>query len=339
MKLPEWSEKIIKAFALLIGAIADGIMLFICFTSQAVDISGKIAFGAIGITIILLIPIVFNARWFKLWLALVTVAVFFDTSFLLAQSDPDRINAVATVDTDQELKRLTKKAEDDAAALQKKQDEYDRATKGDTLRELNNQILLARDDANKSELARSERFKKVESGEITLNPITSSDIFDAIPKSLRSGRELYFYMFGLIAVIIQGMIIFALSERIKKQSWLRLIFSRYIEILQKRIEDKIEFKQDIPKPGRGRPAGSKNKTEVELEDIEKFISTNWMGLRTNKSNKILSQASFMEFYSSRGGFPLGKYKIIKQMAIDREVITPGDEIIIADEDDALEAML
>jgi hypothetical protein len=90
---------------------------------------------------------------------------------------------------------------------------------------------------------------------------------------------------------------------------------------------------------KGRPAGSKNKREIEIEDFEKFISANWIGLRTSNNSKILSQASFMEFYDSRGGFPVWKYKYIKQLAIDREIITPGDEIIIKNEDEALEAML
>jgi len=183
MLLPDWANKFVKGAAIFIGVVADGIMLFACFTSQTSDLMGKIAFGTLGIMIILLIPICYNERAFKLWICLVTVAVFFDTSFLLAQTDTDRAMIVATVENDAELKRLTKKADDAAIALQKKQDEYDRANNGATLRELDNQITQSREDSKAADKARQDRFNAVESGAVVLNPLTSADIFDAIPKS------------------------------------------------------------------------------------------------------------------------------------------------------------
>jgi hypothetical protein len=90
----------------------------------------------------------------------------------------------------------------------------------------------------------------------------------------------------------------------------------------------------VPEQRVGRPRGSRNRKEAEPvahESVKKFVDANWIGLRTNKTRKILSQQSFMEFYSTRGGFQVDEYKRIKQLAIDREVITPGDEILVESE--------
>jgi antitoxin component HigA of HigAB toxin-antitoxin module len=338
MLLPEWANKFVKGAAILIGVVADGIMLFACFTSQTSDLMGKVAFGTLGIMIILLIPILYNERAYKLWLCAVTVAIFFDTSFLLAQTDTERAQIVATVENDQELKRLTIKADSAAAALQKKQDEYDKSQNGATLRELNNQINQAREDSKISDKARQDRFNAIESGAVVLNPLTSQDIFDAIPKALRSGRQLQAFMYGLIAIIIQGMIVFALSEKIKRRNWFRDILGRILESVQDKIEQKLDPKLPPVKSDEIQQIGPKvvKKWSTTPRDIvEKFVKTNWIGFKSNKSKKILSQQSFIEFYSTRGGFSIDDYKRLKQLSIDRGVISPGDEIIIFDENKAI----
>lgn len=331
MKLPPILKKVIKILALALGAGADGIMLYACFTSQAVDPLAKVAFGAIGIAIVALIPMAYEDKARKFWLALVTVAVFFDTSYLLATTKLKESNV--TIETDTELARLTTDKTAASNALAQANKDYsdglhDPTVTAKTMEALERRVNKAIADEAAKEQKRLDRFNAVESGLVVSEQITADKIFSAIPDAFFSEnkRIIQAIMYFMIACILQGMIVFALYEYAPKEK------NIVIRLLEKLINRQ-------PVSRRGRPAGSKNKTEVELEDIEKFISTNWMGLRTNKSNKILSQASFMEFYSSRGGFPLGKYKIIKQMAIDREVITPGDEIIIADEDDALEAML
>jgi Ca2+/Na+ antiporter len=339
MKLPNWAEKIVKGAAILIGVIADGIMLFACFTSQTHDIMGKIAFGTLGIMIILLIPIVYNERAFKLWLCLVTVAVFFDTSFLLAQTDTTRAQITATAENDSELARLTTKANDASSTLKKKQDEYDKSQNGATLRELDRQITAAREDYKTAEDKRQSRFNDVESGKIIMNPLNSSDIFEAIPKALKSGRELQAFMYSLIAIIIQGMIVFALTEKIKQKSWLRAMIGRLIELAQKNIESKFDIKTAEKIPETEAPKIIKKWVSTSLDTVEKFVKTNWIGYKSNKSKKILSQQSFIEFYSTRGGFSIDDYKKLKQLAIDRSVITPGDEIIIYDESEAIKELM
>lgn len=322
MLLPDKANKAIKIAAVIIGVAADGIMLFICFTSQALDLQSKVAFGALGIMIILLIPITYNERAYKLWFSLVICAIFFDTSFLLAKTDPDNASEVATVDNDKELARLDAIAKEKSDALKKKQDEYAQANNGATLRELNNQIENARIDATKAEDERKARYKLVESGGVIVNPITSSQIFQSFPKAMQRGRQLQAFMYGLISIIIQGMIVFALSEKSSKKSWIRMIAGKYIEYLQKKIEAKI-----------GITIEPDNKLNHEL--VSKFVNANWTGFRANKGKNILSQKSFMEFFSTRGGFSVDEYKKIKQRAIDKGIISPGDEIQETDENKAI----
>jgi hypothetical protein len=331
VRLPPLLKRIIKILALALGAGADGIMLYACFTSQAVDPLARVAFGAIGIAIVALIPMAYEDKARKFWLALVTVAVFFDTSYLLATTELKETNV--TIENDAELAGLTadKKAASDGLALANKDYSdglHDPTITAKTMESLERRVNKAIEDEATKEQKRLDRFNAVESGLVISEQITADKIFKAIPDAIFSENKRYLqlFMYFMIACILQGMIVFALYEYEPKEK------NIIIKLLEKFINRKTVSK-------KGRPVGSKNNTEIELEDIEKFISANWIGLKTNKTSKILSQSSFMEFYSTRGGFPLGKYKIIKQTAIDREVITPGDEIIIADEDDALEAML
>lgn len=221
MKIHPALKPWVKFLALGVGVIADGIMLFACFISQAHDDLSRVAFGAIAIMIVLLIPITYEEKAFKLWLCLVGVAVFFDTSYLLVTTSAK--DAEVTTQTDAELSRLTNLANDAEMAVQEAQAKYNDALKDPsitrpTMIDLDRQLTQAREDSARKEAARRARYDLVESGKVMSQQVTAADIFDAIPQALQTGKILQSIIYSLIAVIIQGMIVFSLSEPTQKRT-------------------------------------------------------------------------------------------------------------------------
>lgn len=257
MKFPPKIKHGVKLIALIIGMIADGIMLFVCFTAQAVDLPSRIAFAAIGITIIFLIPVTYEDKARKLWLCLVIVAVFYDTSYLLAITDAKK--TVATIDNDQELGRLT--AEKNQADNTEKsfRDAYIKALSDPTVTAKTQADISAQlNDAKKaSELAeskRSDRYKEVSSGSVMSSVITAEVIFLAIPKGIADGHIAQVIMNSLIAIIIQGMIVFSLSDGQLNRQGIK------------------QFWQSLKttKPKRGRPFGAVTKNRKPKQPVIKL---------------------------------------------------------------------
>jgi len=264
MKIPPKIKPWIKITSLIIGVIADGIMLFACFTSQAPDLLGKIAFGTIGIMIILLIPITYEEKAFKLWLCLVIVAVFFDTSYLLATTKPIDADKIITVDNDKEIAAIDIKIATANASLSKAQDNYSKALSDPTItrptmENLNQQIIDSRADVKSRESDRKSRVIFIESG-LAARQLTADDIFKAIPDSIGS-RPFQFSMYLLIAVILQGFIVFSLSEENKKKS----LFTQLMDkILGRKEPVKITAERKPAKPKRKRIRKPAPKLEVNF---------------------------------------------------------------------------
>lgn len=263
MKIPPQIKPWIKIFALAIGVIADGIMLFACFTSQAPDMLGKFAFGTLGITIILLIPLTYEERAFKLWACLVIVAVFFDTSYLLATTKPVDPKDIVTVENDQELARLAGLAKTAQDTLNLKLAEYDKAMKVDTRLQLDGQITDSRRDAESKELDRKNRFEAIERGEITKRQLTADDIFKAIPEAF-TGRFFHLIMYFLLAVIIQGMIVFSLSDGVSKKGYIAQIGDR---LLGKKQPERAPVVRAVKKPKRKRSPPKKPQAQERFDDV------------------------------------------------------------------------
>lgn len=251
MKIPPKIKPWIKIASLIIGVIADGIMLFACFTSQAPDPLGKVAFGTIGIMIILLIPITYEEKAFKLWLCLVIVAVFFDTSYLLATTKPIEPDKIITVDNDKELAEIIKNIDKANNSLDLAQANYTKALSDPTItrptmENLNQQITDARNDLKAKENDKKSRIAFIESG-MVYRQITAQDIFNAIPESIGT-RPFQFSMYLLIAVILQGFIVFSLSEETKNKS----LFAQLMDKILGR-------KEPVKQPTEPRKSKSKRK--------------------------------------------------------------------------------
>ncbi len=89
--------------------------------------------------------------------------------------------------------------------------------------------------------------------------------------------------------------------------------------------------QPVAKPHKaGRPTG-RNKTQWE-GPVNQWVSANWIGVRTQKSNRILQRETFEEFCSQRDiVFTDYRYRVIKAAAercgvVDKTAITVYDEI-------------
>lgn len=320
MKIPQNIKPWIKILGLAIGIIADGIMLFACFTSQAPDPLGKFAFGALGIMIILLIPITYEERAFKLWFCLVLVAVFFDTSYLLATTREPLPGEIITIENDSELKRLTGLATTAQEALDTKLAEYDKAMKVDTRAQLDRQITETRQDATAKEQARKTRHDVIERGEVSGIKVTSKAIFEAIPEAMK-GRWLHLFAYLLLSIIIQGIIIFSIDEPTSKKSFIARLLDRKKPASSPTI---VSTKKPIKKPTK-KPA---------VDHVSRWVSACWVGIENGRKD-IISRSSFEEFYRTRGGFPAERYDAIKQAAQDASVIDPAGEILIKDKREAV----
>jgi hypothetical protein len=324
-------NKIIRKVALGVGVIADGIMIFICFIMQPNEPIAQVAFAALGITIVLLIPITKNEGAFKLWLCLVFIAIFFDTSYLLASTKTSGA-IVETVETDQYLKQLSESYEQSLIDFNSQQLSYSQALKDPsittkTMALVDKNFNDAKLSKNEKEKKKTDRYELVKSGKVISIRITADIIFNAIPDAIwgHEQRRVQAFIYGLMAIVIQGMIVFALNRK-KKVSRIKFIIDALTNRLYENIENKLKIKSVIDRPF------------IDISLIENFVTANWIGLRSNNTKKILSPQSFIEFYSTRGGFNVDDYKKIKQRAIDRQVITPGDEIILSNESDAIEAL-
>jgi hypothetical protein len=211
-----WHD-LFKKIALVVGLSADLIMAFVCFKSQAPDVISQIAFIAVGVTIVILIGITAQERAYKLWMACVIVAFFFDTSFLLESTRLQ--HSVLSANDDKELNQIGIDLEQAKKDLKTTEDIYNKAlfdpmvTKS-TQSDISNQVKSAMQYRDKKEFEQSARKALVESGVIILVPITADGIFSAIPIALTNGRVLQTVVYAMISGIIQSMIAFALGLRI-----------------------------------------------------------------------------------------------------------------------------
>lgn len=248
MILPGWLKSSIKKIALAVGVIADGIMLFICFTSQVMDLPSKIAFAAIGLTIIILVPIAYEERAMGFWRLLAAIAIFFDTSYLLASTEILPV----TDEQRQELAEAKQAAAEAKESLDKTQADYSKALDNPTITaktQENISILLEnnRDDADKKEAAYKALKSKVETGH---PEITAERVFEAIPKAI-THRPVHLVVYGILASILQWMIAFALKDN-NQSSKLKLYMPQFIK--------NINRKKPGPKPG------SKRKPKMETKN-------------------------------------------------------------------------
>lgn len=269
MHVPPKLKPGVKLAALLIGMLVDGVMLFICFTTQALDDPSRVAFGALGIMLILLIPIAYEERALKLWLAMVALATYFDTSYLLLSTDATK-RVVLTVATDADYKGLADEAERAKNAFTTAQNNYstglaDKNITRATMQDLNAQLTSATDYARKTEADRKSRFEALNAGNIKKLEITPDDLFLAIPNAVTRGRIMQLLAYGLIAVVIQAMIVFALREGTVKRSRLRDLILGKQQVVKSVPVEKPKRKRQTRKP-QPKPEPTEEPREITLDD-------------------------------------------------------------------------
>ncbi len=67
--------------------------------------------------------------------------------------------------------------------------------------------------------------------------------------------------------------------------------------------------------------------------IEKWVSYNWIGIRTGKSDYILSKAAFMDFSRSKGDrFTDTMYRVILKAAIKTKCVDRGNKLCYSEQD-------
>ena len=80
--------------------------------------------------------------------------------------------------------------------------------------------------------------------------------------------------------------------------------------------------------------------KIDKNAIQKWVTINWIGRRTGKSNKILSKESYKKFITDRGEeFNELEYDKIRDIALNRDIIQNDGSITIESEKNAINLIL
>ena len=278
MKLPEKLEKAIDGIGLLIALIVDMIVIPICMVTIAPNILTKIAFVAIGITIVLF---VFRS-WAKgqrvAWVIFASVVFFFDFSFALVmtQIQSEKIDILQ----DSELVRIDREVLDAQERIKNLQTERTISTRPETIASISSDIKTENQNILGFTVDRKAREKELKkTGGVY---ITADSVFTSIPDAIKKSRIIPLVIFGLIFIGLQMVIVTSIDSPDKKNI--------------------LKIAPDRQKSGHREVSGlKKDKLPVELKrvSIEGWIDILWAGEKKGIMH-IPSMDVLTSYYEKKG---------------------------------------
>lgn len=122
------------------------------------------------------------------------------------------------------------------------------------------------------------------------------------------------------------------------EEWLQFIFQTWLSIFIAIMAPLgITTLQGLPKKEKSvKKPYEEKRDNLLIKMIEKWVYINWFGIRSKKSNRILSKKTFFEYSKSHGlEYPKRQYDKIKNIAIKNESINNKGEILNENESEVV----
>lgn len=213
MKIPERLEKLIDATGLVIALVVDLIVIPICMITIAPDFLTKIAFVCIGETIVLFVFRSWAKGQIPAWIIFAATVFFFDFSFSLIATE-SQTNKKSDM-YDAEIVRIDNEIEKANQQIAKLQEERTISTRPETIKSISDDI-----DTENSNIREFKDDRKVREKELKKTGgiyITADSVFNAIPQAIQKKRYLPLFVFGLMFLGLQAVVVTSIDSQNKQK--------------------------------------------------------------------------------------------------------------------------
>lgn len=213
MKIPERLEKLIDATGLVIALVVDLIVIPICMMTIAPDFLTKIAFVCIGETIVLFVFRSWAKGQIPAWIIFAATVFFFDFSFSLIATE-SQTNKKSDM-YDAEIVRIDSEIEKANQQIAKLQEERTISTRPETIKSISDDI-----DTENSNIREFKDDRKVREKELKKTGgiyITADSVFNAIPQAIQKKRYLPLFVFGLMFLGLQAVVVTSIDSQNKQK--------------------------------------------------------------------------------------------------------------------------